>query len=58
MADAGKFEPGCCLDRRRGYAPAPVSDKRIAIRPSGCTPATCMRLPDGQTCGDCATEAT
>jgi hypothetical protein len=34
-------EAGCCLDRRLGFT-------------SGCTPATCMNLPDGQTCGGCA----
>ncbi len=30
--------PGCCVDRRYG---------------DGCTAATCMRLADGKTCGDC-----
>lgn len=29
----------CCLDRAHG---------------AGCTAATCMALPDGATCGDCA----
>ena len=41
MADQGNWEPGCCYDRRHGY-------------PKACIPATCMRLPDGTSCGDCA----
>ena len=32
---------GCCVDRKYGT-------------PRGCTDETCMRLPDGQTCGVCA----
>ena len=30
---------GCCVDRKHG---------------TGCTDATCMWLPTGSTCGDCA----
>lgn len=29
---------GCCADKKYG---------------KGCTPATCMELPAGKTCGDC-----
>lgn len=29
---------GCCIDKKYG---------------KGCTPETCMTLPDGKTCGDC-----
>ncbi len=29
---------GCCVDKKYG---------------KGCTPATCMGLPAGKTCGDC-----
>lgn len=29
---------GCCVDKKYG---------------KGCTPATCMELPIGKTCGDC-----
>lgn len=30
---------GCCVDKKYG---------------TGCTPNTCMDLPDGKTCADCA----
>lgn len=30
---------GCCVDRQYG---------------KGCTDATCMKLPEGKTCGSCA----
>ncbi len=33
---------GCCADKPYG---------------TGCTPATCMDLPDGKTCGACAHHA-
>lgn len=29
---------GCCVDKKYG---------------KGCTPETCMQLPDGKKCGDC-----
>lgn len=29
---------GCCVDKAYG---------------KGCTPETCMQLPEGKTCGDC-----
>lgn len=32
---------GCCVDRKYGS-------------PRGCTPATCMVLPEGRTCDECA----
>jgi hypothetical protein len=31
---------GCCVDRELGYK-------------HGCTEKTCMKLPEGKTCGDC-----
>jgi hypothetical protein len=31
---------GCCVDKKSGS-------------PRGCTPETCMDLPDGKTCADC-----
>ncbi len=34
-------EPGCCVDKRYKS-------------PRGCTEGTCMTLPPGTTCGDCA----
>jgi hypothetical protein len=33
-------ELGCCVDKRYGS-------------PQGCTPETCMQLPDGATCNGC-----
>lgn len=33
-------EYGCCTDRRLGHG--------------GCTTDTCMELPDGKACSDCA----
>jgi hypothetical protein len=32
-------EQGCCADRKYG---------------KGCNESTCMNLPEGKTCGDCA----
>ncbi len=32
---------GCCVDNESGS-------------PRGCTEDTCMQLPEGKTCGDCA----
>ena len=34
----GATMSGCCIDKQYG---------------KGCTPETCMVLPDGKTCGDC-----
>jgi len=39
---------GCCVDRRV----AEQKPDRPEL-PRGCTDDTCMRLPEGKTCGDC-----
>lgn len=44
--------PGCCVDRL--YAERnPDHPGAAALRRLGCTPTTCMQLPEGQTCSDC-----
>lgn len=50
MSDPQTHEPGCCADRRwKDEHP----DHPDAPKVKACTEQTCMRLPAGQTCGDC-----
>lgn len=44
---------GCCVDR--AYREEEAGKGRdVSGFPKGCTPETCMALPEGQTCRTCA----
>ena len=50
MKRAPKVRHGCCVDRDFAAAHPEATNTR------GCTPETCMELPDGKTCSNCVHE--